>query len=58
LAGVRVEAAGFLGDFVTCVQERGLARDFGVDCPLHEAERVDVLQLAARAELLGATWAQ
>src|SRR5579859_5856187 len=49
--GVLLPAARLLHDAAAAVEHRGLARDLVGDGLLDEAERVDVLELDARAEL-------
>ncbi len=52
LALVRIVQARFLADLAAAFDDLDLARDLVVDRLLDEAERIQVLDLAARAELL------
>ncbi len=55
LAGIRIEQHGGLLDLAAVLQRVDLPLHFVVDGLLHELERVQVLDLAARAERLAGT---
>jgi hypothetical protein len=48
--GFGVETACLLDDGAARVEDGRLASDLGIDGALNEAERIDVLELAARSE--------
>src|SRR6266403_1675156 len=51
LAALRIVEPGLLLDFAACLEQLDLAPRLELDRALHEAERIEVLDLAAGAEL-------